>query len=97
MLLGIYTPAADVDHLVDLMTSNNLYAEVESVILRNTQWEETMRFELIDADTRTFQALRYCYRGGIDDWIEIGASDNLAHLLREFVPHIGQESYYELL
>ncbi len=96
-LLGIYTPAADVDRLVGLMTTINPYAEVESVILRNTQWEETMRFELIDADTRIFQALRYCYLGGIDDWIEIGAPAELAQVLQEFVPHIGQESDYELL
>lgn len=39
---------------------------------------------------------RYCFRGSIDDWIQISAPDVLEKLVRQFVPHLGQESFYEL-
>jgi hypothetical protein len=39
---------------------------------------------------------RFCYLGSIDDWIEIGPIDQLATLVKTYVKHLGQESFYEL-
>jgi len=55
-----------------------------------------LNFVLIDAQKRRFMTQRYCYLGSIDDWIDIGAPDTLANLVKTYVKHLGQESYYEL-
>jgi hypothetical protein len=54
----------------------------------------------VDEKDRTFRAQRWCFRGSIDDWIDLwqsGASGKLAALVKKFCPHIGQESFYELM
>ena len=55
-----------------------------------------MRFILIDEGNREFVAERYCFRGSIDDWIEIDGPDSLEKLVKRFVKHLGQDSFYEL-
>jgi hypothetical protein len=54
---------------------------------RYTQYTPVLRFTLIDAEQRTFEAERMCYLGSIDDFINIGyvplepmASDRIATL-----------------
>jgi len=56
----------------------------------------TMRFILQDQNMRTFSVERYCDRGSIDDWIYRGGPDSLDKLLNTFLPHLGQESFFEL-
>jgi hypothetical protein len=51
---------------------------------------------LIDARRRTFVTQRYCFIGSIDDWIDIGRSGTLAHLVTQHVKHLGKESYFNL-
>jgi len=55
-----------------------------------------MRFSLADAEKRSFQAERFCFMGGIDDWIPIGPEGPLVFLAGKFVKHLGKESFYEL-
>src|SRR5699024_1131502 len=61
-----------------------------------TDYETVMRFELIDPETRLFHVQRYCFLVGIDDWSELEGSTDLEYLLIEYIPHIGQESFYYL-
>ena len=59
-----------------------------------------MRFTLIDEDERTFRCQRWCFRGSIDGWIDLwmsGGSGPLADLVERYLPHIGKESFYELM
>ena len=58
--------------------------------------EAVFRFLLVDAAARTFQAQRFCYRGAIDDWIMVGSEGTLKELAKEFLPHIGSDSYFDL-
>jgi hypothetical protein len=61
---------------------------------------KVMRFILVDEKDRTFRAQRWCFRGSIDDWIDLwesGGVGNLPDLVKEFCPHIGQESFFELM
>jgi hypothetical protein len=53
-------------------------------------------FQLVDGTRRTFQTLRYCFLGSVDDWIEIGKPGKLATLVKRYVKHLGQDSYVEL-
>jgi hypothetical protein len=54
-----------------------------------------LQFVLDDEKCRTFTAQRYCFRGAIDDWIDIGYGP-LTTLVKQYVPPLGQESYFEL-
>lgn len=68
--------------------------------VRYYHYTAVMRFTLADAKTRTFRAQRWCFRGSIDRWIDLplaGNRGNLAGLVRKFAPHIGQESFFELM
>jgi len=55
-----------------------------------------MRFRLLDEEKRMFQTERFCFRGGVDDWIPIGPEGPLGFLVAKFVKHLGRESFFEL-
>ncbi len=61
------------------------------------RYSPMMRFLLVDADRRLFAAQRWCFRGSIDDWILLSGPNGLTALLDEFAPHLGQESFYDLM
>ena len=57
-----------------------------------------LRFTLKDDVERLYSANRWCFRGSIDDWWElIFAPKPLAELAARYCPHIGEESFYELM
>ena len=61
---------------------------------------KVMRFTLVDGKDRMFRVQRWCLRGSIDRWIDLwesGGERKLSDLVKEFCPHIGQESFYELM
>ena len=61
---------------------------------------KVLRFTLVDEAKRTFSVQRWCFRGSIDDWIDLlssGNHGNLSDLIKKFCPHIGQESFFELM
>ncbi len=55
-----------------------------------------LRFTLLDEKDRIFEAERFCYRSSVDDWISIGRPAALGTLLKEFVKHLGRDSFYDL-
>ncbi len=64
--------------------------------LRFASYQAVMRFTLFDKKARIFGPERFCFRGSVDDWIPIGGPATLAAHLRQYVKHLGQESFYEL-
>jgi hypothetical protein len=61
---------------------------------------KVMRFTLVDEKDRTFRVQRWCFRGSIDRWIDLwmsGSEGKLSDLVKKFCPHIGRESFYELM
>ena len=56
-----------------------------------------MRFKLIDKQNRHFAVERFCYLNEIEDWIDLDSSENLQELAKEYVQHIGQESFFDLI
>ncbi len=64
------------------------------------RYMKVMRFTLVDEKHRTFRVQRWCFRGSIDRWIDLWESRSagkLADLVKRFCPHIGQESFFELI
>jgi hypothetical protein len=67
---------------------------------RYRDYMKVMRFTLVDEKSRTFRVQRWCFRGSIDRWIDLymaGSEGKLTDLVRKFCPHIGQESFFELM
>jgi hypothetical protein len=59
-----------------------------------------LKFTLVDEDDQTFRTRRWCFRGAIDDWIDLwssGGDGKLTDLVKTFCPHVGKESLYELM
>ncbi|MDA0591589.1 MAG: tetratricopeptide repeat protein [Planctomycetota bacterium] len=57
-----------------------------------------LRFTLEDDARRLYSAYRWCFRGSIDDWLELSfAPKPLAELAARYCRHIGEESFYELM
>ena len=94
----IYTPDQDVDLLADTldflpgMKSTRVKAVMETAL----SYSPMLQFVLTDKKQRLFEAWRYSFLGSIDDWITISNSDELPKLVKTYVKHLGEESFYEL-
>jgi len=68
---------------------------------RYRNYAKVMRFTLVDEAARTFRVQRWCFRGSIDGWIDLylsgGGRGTLRDLVKTFCPHIGQESFFDLM
>jgi hypothetical protein len=60
-------------------------------------YQKVLRFTLIDEGSRRFAAERWCFLGSIDDWIPLSGGGDLARLVEKYGPHIGKESFFELI
>lgn len=56
-----------------------------------------MCFTLVDEQKRLFSVDRWCFRGSIDDWIALAKADGLSKQVKKYVPHLSQESFFELM
>ncbi|MEM9216149.1 MAG: hypothetical protein AAGD25_17615 [Cyanobacteria bacterium P01_F01_bin.150] len=100
-ILSIFTPSQSASALADVTMNSKLLrdksrADAEAYWNRMVDYHSDMRFILVDKQDRLFQLQRYCYRGSVDDWINIDAPDKLEPLIAKYVKHIGQESMFEL-
>ena len=71
--------------------------EVPSELL---QYVPVLRFTLIDEDSRAFRAQRWCFRGSVDGWIDLwsaGGRGPLPDLVAKLAPHLGRESFFDLI
>jgi len=57
---------------------------------------EYMRFILEDEKTRLFSAERYCFRGSVDGWLELGQSLDFELLVKKCCVHLGEDTFYDL-
>ncbi|MBN2285806.1 MAG: hypothetical protein JXI43_05120 [Tissierellales bacterium] len=71
--------------------------ELSEVLFRNAIYHPMLKFTLIDEEKRLFITERYCFLGGIDDWIEIGTIDKLPKLVDTYGKHLGKESFFDLV
>ncbi len=94
-LIKIYVAETDdFERFKSLMKDNFANEKAMDVVKRFVRYEEKMRIIKGKNDNFVFQ--RYCYRGSIDDWIQIDGGDDLEHLAETNLRHLGRQSYYEL-
>jgi hypothetical protein len=72
-------------------------AKMQETLLRSVTYSPMMQFVLEDEQTREFGVERWCFRGSVDDWIMVDGGYDLKALVKKYAPHLGQESFYELM
>jgi hypothetical protein len=94
----IYTADQDIDLLAETfevfpgVQVERAKAALQSVL----SYSPMLQFVLVDEEKRLFEARRYCFLGSIDDWISISGAEHLSELVKTYVRHLGEDSYYEL-
>jgi hypothetical protein len=94
----VYTPDQDVDLLVDTfdLLPGARSAKKKAVLENILTFSPMLQFVLMDAEERLFEPQRFCFLGSIDDWMTIGDQDALPTLVKTYVQHLGEDSFYDL-
>lgn len=94
----IYTPDQDIDLLLEAFgpITGLMPAGAEEKVESILTYSPMLQFVLVDRTNRLFQTYRFSFFGDIDDWMPIGTPGVLPALVKEYAPHLEQDSYYEL-
>ena len=94
----IHTPDQDVDLLTDTFSflAGARQTKIDAALGRVLTYSPMLQFVLTDKAKRLFETQRYCFLGSIDDWITIGDEDGLPRLVKSYVKHLGEDSFYDL-
>jgi len=60
------------------------------------QFTPVMRFIVADEQQRLFRVQRMCYRGSIDNWIDIDYGKSIDAMTSRLIPKLGTEAFFEL-
>jgi hypothetical protein len=87
------------DRLVELLSPGLVRrTDMLEKLARFATYSPMLRLTLLDEDRRTFSVERWCYLGRVDDWIPLTTRGrSLADAARQYLPHLGQESFFELM
>jgi hypothetical protein len=94
-VITIFESVQDVDLLEELFEniSGSRNVDTTAILQRMTSFMPVMRFILEQETEREFRVERYSFLGSIDDWIDLGDSDQLEPLVKKYVKHLGKESF----
>lgn len=98
-ILSIYTADKEINDrqfssLIEPFYSRLQIDEYRSMWIR---FEERMRIIIHgNKQEREFEIKRYCYRGSVDDWIRVGVESDIKLVVRNYLVHLGRDSYYDL-
>ena len=74
-----------------------LAARMHETFDRSARFTPVLRFILADEAKRMFYTERWCYLGSIDDWVDIGAAGQLSSLVKQTVPKLGTDAFFDLM
>jgi len=100
--LVIYTPETDPAAAVSLLSRifgsfpDGEGAEKDR-IAQGARYAPMLRFTLVDEGKRLYSAERWCFRGSIDGWHFLCGGQPLERLAAKYLPHLNQESFFELM
>lgn len=96
--ISVFTPNQNVEGLKEIFRSHHKFqnSEISDVMPQYLDFSPMLQFVLIDEKKRIFIAQRYCFRSSVDDWINLGKSGKLPELVKKYVKHLEQESYFDL-
>lgn len=94
----VYTPGNDPGELANAFLTPLGFSRSLPNMEKFLHYLPMMRFILVDEERRLFNVERWCFLGGIDGWIPLmGARGPLQTLVQKFAPHLGKESFFELI
>lgn len=94
--ISVFIANQDTDRLLEFISPGREQEEARSTLMQAISYSPYMEFVLTDDKERLFTVRRYCFLGSVDDWIDIGEPGRLDELVKEYVRHLGEESYYDL-
>lgn len=87
----------DLDNRMDLLSAFGAPRESTLRFMeQHLRYMPMLRFHLIDKADRVFEACRWCFLGSIDDWFPLD-SGSLGELIDKYAPHLGAESFFDLM
>lgn len=93
----IYLCDQNVDGLMDLITSTGKdTTAIKDRLVQSFSYSPMMQFVLTGVKTREFRVERWCFLGSVDNWLFLDASTDLKALVKKYVRHLGQDSFFEL-
>jgi len=94
----VYVCDQNVDRLTEIVSicHGKDSPSVRDALARSLTYSPIMQFVLKNAKTREFMVERWCFRGSVDDWIELDDGTDLKKLVKTYAPHLGQDSFYDL-
>jgi hypothetical protein len=95
----VFLPNQNTEFLEGSVTSRFGITDLAKLLMemhRYLTYSPVMKFTLVDAECRRFVVERWCFLGSIDDWFPLTGSGDLSAMVAKYVPHLGQDSYYEL-
>jgi hypothetical protein len=97
-VISVFLVDQDVEILSETLTSlpNTKNMTPQDVANEMGSYSPWLNFVLIDESRRLFVAKRQGFLGSIDEWVEIGEPAELAVLVKKYVKHLGQSSYFVL-
>lgn len=100
--LVVYAPGDDPSARADLL--NAMFGGFAADKMSHLSWIGAnatylpmFRFSLVDDAKRLYSVDRWCFKGSIDDWFPLSPGKPLEKQARAFLPHLGKESFYELM
>ncbi|MFO7945055.1 MAG: hypothetical protein R6U51_12225 [Anaerolineales bacterium] len=70
--------------------------ELQEKIGADARYEGVLQFTLTDESDRAFVVERWCYLGGIDDWMYVESGNCLEELATKTIPLLGTDAFYDL-
>ena len=97
-MIIIFEANQDVDMLSELLQFAPKAKEInpKDLLAQILSYSPMLQFVLLNEQKRLFVTRRYCFFGSVDDWIDLGQPDSLPNLVKKYVQHLGQDSYYGL-
>jgi hypothetical protein len=83
--------------LIGYLTGGLPSAESVERLQSQGSFSPMLRFVLRDRQEDIFTVQRWCYRGSIDNWTYDLDQGKLATLVSKYAPHLGKESFFELM
>ncbi len=97
--LTIFESRQDIDRLKAIFGSKvcpHDNPSMDDILSIAVSYTPIMKYILQDEDKRTFTVMRYCFLGSIDDWIQIGGPDPLKEVVKNYVKHLGKDTFFDL-
>lgn len=86
----------DTLELVELLGLRTVSESQSQWLTDRAQFRPIMRFTMTDVAKHLFTAERWCFRGSVDDWINIDHNQSVSLLAAKYVPTLGTDEFYEL-